>query len=350
MLSLVLKRLVAAIPVVLIVATVVFLLLRMAPGDPARVIAGERGERRDHRADPHQPGLDRPLPVQYGIAMGSLVQGDLGTSIVSKQPVALALDRRAHRPDRRARAHVAAAHRADRHPAGRAVGLVASTHLRPPDDGADGAGLLGAGLRGGLRAHSAVLGHAQLVPGAGLRAAGRRRGALPVPAGAAEPDAARPCSSRSSRASRAPACSTCWARTSVAPRAPRAPPSATCCSATRCATRQRPSSPWSEWAVTTPDQRRGRDRDHLHILGVGSLIVDAVLARDYPVVQGQIDSLLVHLRCSCNLAIDLDLRAASTQRRPRHEMPAGLRPSPSRHPGLPPPPSRRRPAWCCTTA
>ena len=88
MLSLVLKRLVAAIPVVLIVATVVFLLLRMAPGDPARVIAGDMASEETIAQIRTNLGLDRPLPVQYGIAMGSLVKGDLGTSIVSKQPVA----------------------------------------------------------------------------------------------------------------------------------------------------------------------------------------------------------------------------------------------------------------------
>jgi peptide/nickel transport system permease protein len=87
-LSLVLKRLVAAIPVVLIVATVVFLLLRMAPGDPARVIAGDMASEETVAQIRTNLGLDRPLPVQYGIAMGSLVKGDLGTSIVSKQPVA----------------------------------------------------------------------------------------------------------------------------------------------------------------------------------------------------------------------------------------------------------------------
>jgi peptide/nickel transport system permease protein len=87
-LSLVLKRLVAAIPVVLIVATVVFLLLRMAPGDPARVIAGDMASEETIAQIRTNLGLDRPLPVQYGIAMGSLVKGDLGTSIVSKQPVA----------------------------------------------------------------------------------------------------------------------------------------------------------------------------------------------------------------------------------------------------------------------
>lgn len=87
MLSLVFKRLLAAVPVVLIVATVVFLLLRMAPGDPARVIAGDMASEDTIAQIRTNLGLDRPLPTQYAMAMGALVKGDLGTSIVSKQPV-----------------------------------------------------------------------------------------------------------------------------------------------------------------------------------------------------------------------------------------------------------------------
>jgi peptide/nickel transport system permease protein len=86
-LSLVLKRLVAAVPVVLIVATVVFGLLRMAPGDPARVIAGDMASEETIAQIRANLGLDQPLLTQYALAMGALARGDLGTSIVSKQPV-----------------------------------------------------------------------------------------------------------------------------------------------------------------------------------------------------------------------------------------------------------------------
>jgi peptide/nickel transport system permease protein len=86
-LSLVFKRLLAAVPVVLIVATVVFLLLRMAPGDPARVIAGDMASEDTIAQIRTNLGLDRPLPTQYAMAMSALAKGDLGTSIVSKQPV-----------------------------------------------------------------------------------------------------------------------------------------------------------------------------------------------------------------------------------------------------------------------
>lgn len=87
MLNLVFKRLLAAVPVVLIVATVVFGLLRMAPGDPARVIAGDMASEETIAQIRANLGLDQPLLTQYALAMGALARGDLGTSIVSKQPV-----------------------------------------------------------------------------------------------------------------------------------------------------------------------------------------------------------------------------------------------------------------------
>jgi len=87
MLELVLKRLLAAIPVMFIVATVVFLLLRLAPGDPARVMAGDMASEAtiaEIRAD---MGLDQSVATQYVRWMGALLKGDLGQSIQSKLPV-----------------------------------------------------------------------------------------------------------------------------------------------------------------------------------------------------------------------------------------------------------------------
>jgi peptide/nickel transport system permease protein len=86
-LSLIIRRLFAAIPVVLIVATVVFLLLRMAPGDPARVIAGDMASEETIAQIRSNLALDQPLIKQYALAMGKMLQGDLGTSIISQQPV-----------------------------------------------------------------------------------------------------------------------------------------------------------------------------------------------------------------------------------------------------------------------
>ena len=67
-----------------------FLLIRLAPGDPAVVIAGEMGGATEEmlaqiRAD---YGLDKPVLVQLGIYLGNVVQGDLGQSFFFNQPVA----------------------------------------------------------------------------------------------------------------------------------------------------------------------------------------------------------------------------------------------------------------------
>lgn len=87
MIELILKRLLAAIPVMLIVATVVFLLLRLAPGDPAQVIAGDMASEESIAQIRADMGLDQSLGTQYLRWMGALLQGDLGHSIQSKQPV-----------------------------------------------------------------------------------------------------------------------------------------------------------------------------------------------------------------------------------------------------------------------
>lgn len=87
MIELIIKRLLAAIPVMLIVATVVFLLLRLAPGDPARIIAGDMASEADIVQIRAEMGLDQSIGTQYVRWMGALLQGDLGQSIQSRQPV-----------------------------------------------------------------------------------------------------------------------------------------------------------------------------------------------------------------------------------------------------------------------
>jgi peptide/nickel transport system permease protein len=66
---------------------VVFLILRLAPGDPAAVIAGNSATNEDIAKIQIQLGLDRPIPVQYGIWMGNVFQGDLGFSYYLNKPV-----------------------------------------------------------------------------------------------------------------------------------------------------------------------------------------------------------------------------------------------------------------------
>jgi peptide/nickel transport system permease protein len=83
----VIRRLLALIPVALVVATVAFVLIHLAPGDPASVIAGPDATRDDVQRIERQLGLDAPLPVQLVRWYGRLVQGDLGQSIFLRKPV-----------------------------------------------------------------------------------------------------------------------------------------------------------------------------------------------------------------------------------------------------------------------
>jgi ABC-type dipeptide/oligopeptide/nickel transport system permease component len=88
-------RLLAAVPVLVGITLAVFVAMRLIPGDPAVIFAGERATREDVERLRGQLGLDRPLPVQYGVFLARLVQGDLGRSIRSGRPVALEIRTRA---------------------------------------------------------------------------------------------------------------------------------------------------------------------------------------------------------------------------------------------------------------
>jgi len=87
MLRLVLQRLLATIPIMVVVATVVFMLLRLAPGDPAHVIAGDLATDDAVAAIRKDLGLDKPLITQYLRWMGAVLTADLGTSVISRRPV-----------------------------------------------------------------------------------------------------------------------------------------------------------------------------------------------------------------------------------------------------------------------
>lgn len=78
------RRVIAAAGMTLAIATAVFLLLRAVPGDVVLVMLGENGGSPEKiAAMRHALGLDRPLPVQYGVWLGRLVRGDFGTSLLS---------------------------------------------------------------------------------------------------------------------------------------------------------------------------------------------------------------------------------------------------------------------------
>ncbi len=87
MLGFILRRLLATIPVMGVVALFVFLMLHLSPGDPATVIAGDYASPADIARIRAQLGLDQPLHIQFGTWVWSLLQGDLGISIFSNLPV-----------------------------------------------------------------------------------------------------------------------------------------------------------------------------------------------------------------------------------------------------------------------
>ncbi len=83
----ILGRLLATVPVMVVVTVFVFFLLRIAPGDPAAIIAGEDATVEAIGAMRAKLGLDRPVLEQFGLWLLRLAQGDLGVSIFSNLPV-----------------------------------------------------------------------------------------------------------------------------------------------------------------------------------------------------------------------------------------------------------------------
>ena len=87
MLTYVLRRIAASVPVVIGVATMVFALIHAVPGDPAQAMLGETASGADVAALRTSLGLDRPLLVQYGWYLRALSRADLGTSFRFNTPV-----------------------------------------------------------------------------------------------------------------------------------------------------------------------------------------------------------------------------------------------------------------------
>lgn len=88
MAAFIVKRLLSVVPVLLVVAVVVFLLLRLTPGDPAAVIAGDSATTEQVEQIRASLGLDRPIPVQFALWFGGVLRGDLGESFFFKKTVA----------------------------------------------------------------------------------------------------------------------------------------------------------------------------------------------------------------------------------------------------------------------
>ena len=84
----------ALVPLMLwLIASLVFLLLRVAPGDPIDALLGSRAPEEARAALRHQLGLDQPLLRQYGSFLAHLLRGDLGTSLSSQEPVTTIISR-----------------------------------------------------------------------------------------------------------------------------------------------------------------------------------------------------------------------------------------------------------------
>jgi len=91
----ILSKLGGMLAVLAVVAVLVFVLTRAASGDPVAVLLGDQATAADIARVQQQYGLDRPLPVQFGYWLGELLHGNLGDSIFLQQPVTQALAQRA---------------------------------------------------------------------------------------------------------------------------------------------------------------------------------------------------------------------------------------------------------------
>lgn len=92
--SYVVKRVLALVPVMLVVGVVIFLLIHLIPGDPTAYILGPDATQEELAKLRTELGLTDPLPIQFSRWLGKLVQGDLGRSISFAQPVTTAIMQR----------------------------------------------------------------------------------------------------------------------------------------------------------------------------------------------------------------------------------------------------------------
>ena len=94
MLSYIIKRVLGVIPVLLCVSMLVFGFLRLIPGDPALIMLGERATEENIARVREQLGLNRPVYEQYLTFLGNALRGDLGRSVLRQEPVAQEILRR----------------------------------------------------------------------------------------------------------------------------------------------------------------------------------------------------------------------------------------------------------------
>lgn len=87
-------KLLLSIPTLLIVAVLIFTLMRLVPGDPAMILVGDPDNAAALDDARRALGLDRSYPVQFGLWLSSLAQGDLGVSLMTGEPVLSAIAKR----------------------------------------------------------------------------------------------------------------------------------------------------------------------------------------------------------------------------------------------------------------
>ncbi len=87
MLTYLIKRVLSVIPVLIVVAVIVFLMLRLTPGDPAAIIAGDAATSQDIAQIRDKLGLEEPMVIQFGIWVGNMLTGDFGDSFYYKRTV-----------------------------------------------------------------------------------------------------------------------------------------------------------------------------------------------------------------------------------------------------------------------
>ncbi|MBI3647518.1 MAG: ABC transporter permease, partial [Actinobacteria bacterium] len=82
-----LTRLALAVPMLLILLTVVFILMRVAPGDPISAALGGRVSQQELQRRRHEAGFDRPLVVQYVEYLGNAARFRFGTTLIDNRPL-----------------------------------------------------------------------------------------------------------------------------------------------------------------------------------------------------------------------------------------------------------------------
>ena len=167
------RRIMATIPVMLVVAFFVFSLLYLAPGDPAAIIAGDQATPADVDRIRASLGLDRPFLVRFGEWLWQIIHGDLGTSIFTNLPVSHMIAQRIE-PTLSLMVLTIVFSIVVAIPLGVLAAWKHGTWIDRGGDGAGGVRLLHAGVRAGLPAGLSFRAAARLAAGAGVHLAERR--------------------------------------------------------------------------------------------------------------------------------------------------------------------------------